>query len=124
LWQVAGAANGGADTLPFATRIHALRRWWLPRPGDRQAPLCARCGRTEPAGASHHGAPFCSHCVKDPSLSRAHAVAPAERGTWWIRCQVAGCRNVFVARAQARRCPRCRLAQTSPARRRSLRSAK
>jgi hypothetical protein len=122
VWKIASEAGAAGRTLPFAARIRALRCWWTPDPGQYpKAPLCARCGRFEPAGATHHGAPFCDHCVKDPSLTRTHAIAPADRGTWWLHCQAAGCRNIFIGRSQARRCPRCRLAQTSPNQRRPLR---
>jgi hypothetical protein len=118
LWDFAAARGGPSRTLPFATRVRALRWWWEPEPGRQPAEtICLRCGWVMVTRAIRTGPPFCDHCVKDKTLERNNAIAPAERGTWWLRCSAAGCSNAFVARPQARRCPPHRLAGIAPSKR-------
>jgi hypothetical protein len=124
LWDMAAKHGGPSPTLPFATRVRALRWWWEPeqdqKPGQRKDPratLCVRCGSLEIARALRHGAPVCAHCRKDRSLDRPEAIAPAERGTWWLRCQTPGCSNAFVGRAQARHCAKHRSSRIAPSQR-------
>jgi hypothetical protein len=126
LWALAAGQGAPSDVLPYATRIRALRWWWLPRPNQNplQAPLCLRCGKLTASVALDQagGAPICDHCRRNPTLTHSQAIAPAGPGTWWLRCQAIGCGNASAARAHARRCPACKLASTTPSRRRPLRA--
>jgi hypothetical protein len=122
LWDFAAAEDGPSPTLPFATRIRALRWWWEPEPepepGRQPAEtLCLRCGWVMLTRVKRSGPPFCDHCVKDKTLERKNAIAPADRGTWWLRCSAAGCSEPFVGRPQARRCLAHRLAGIAPSKR-------
>jgi hypothetical protein len=118
LWEIAAAYGGPSPTLPFAARVRALRWWWEPDSGRQPAEtICLRCGWEMVTRAMRSGPPFCDHCRKDKTLQRKNAIAPAERGTWWLRCSAAGCSSAFVGRPQARRCRRHRLAGIAPSKR-------
>jgi hypothetical protein len=124
LWDMATKHGGPSPTLPFAIRVRALRWWWEPErdsePGQRREPrttICVRCGALEIARAVRNGAPVCAHCRKDRSLDRPRAIAPAGKGTWWLRCQTPGCLKAFVGRAQARHCPEHRSSRIAPGQR-------
>jgi len=117
LWLL--ARDGGFEgATPYAVRYEAARYLWSPRIAG--SAFCLRCGepihyrrasRTAP-GAEARPAPVCAACIRGGSLDwPAHAIVPEVRGTWWLRCLAQGCTNAFIGRAQARRCPTCRLSR-------------
>jgi hypothetical protein len=124
LWDLASKHGGPSPTLPYAYRYRALEWLWAPnasRRGDGVG-LCLRCGTTIRRKLAPRVDPRCPHCAKESRTARVwpdHAIAPAEQGTWWLRCNTAGCSNAFVSSAQARRCPYCKTARITPVRRRS-----
>lgn len=119
LWQLAFAAGGPVRNLPYATRLRALRWWWEPSEGRTpRVTLCIRCGDLTLTRSQRNGPPFCTHCEDDRRLEHPRAIAPGERGTWWIRCQEPGCSNAFAARLQARKCPDHKTSRLTPSRRR------
>ena len=126
LWLLAGE-GGFEGATPYTVRYEAARYLWSPRIAG--SAFCLRCG--EPIhyrraartalGAEARPAPICANCIRGGSLKwPAHAVEPAERGTWWLRCLAEGCTNAFVGRAQARRCPACRTSRRAVSKRTPL----
>jgi hypothetical protein len=112
LWEW-GADPAGEDAgMPYLFRYLAIRAWWTPethaapRRSDTGAPfktstLCLRCGELVLRGRAASKPPLCPHCSREPPAVRAwpdHAVAPAKRGTWWLRCQRDGCELAFHGR--------------------------
>jgi len=123
LWALARRFGGLSQTMPFATRVRALRWWWEPRPGRTPRPtICLRCGSIffTRALRSRLSDPYCTACTKSRALTHPRAVAPGDRGEWWLRCSRKGCTVVFGARAQARKCPDCRRERITPKKRPSL----
>ncbi len=122
LWWLAG--EGGLEgVVPYAVRYEAARYLWSPQIAG--CAFCLRCGdpihylRASRAGT--RSAPICATCVRGGSVKwPAHAAAPAERGTWWLRCLAQDCANPFVGRSQARRCPACRTSRRAISRRTPL----
>jgi len=105
LWGLAGVPP------PYAVRF-ALTEWFRPRPRTtpaRSAGICLRCGRVERRWRwSGEAEPRCENCRKRSKADAAPptgAIAYGGRGTWWLRCQTAGCANAFEGRRQARHCP-------------------
>jgi hypothetical protein len=119
LWELAAKYGGLSPTLPYASRYRALEWLWTPDASkDRNGvALCIRCGTIILRKLAPRVDPRCRWCAKEPPAARdwpAHAIAPAERGTWWLRCQADGCNKAFAGRAQAHRCPNCRTARITP----------
>jgi hypothetical protein len=115
LWELTAKYGGLSSTIPYALRVRALRWWWEPQHGRTPRPtLCIRCGQVELASAFRTGPPFCRRCLDKKALTHPRAIAPAEAGTWWLRCAHEGCSKAFVARAQARYCPEHRYSRISP----------
>jgi hypothetical protein len=122
LWWLAGE-GGFVGAAPYRVRYEAARYLWSPQIAG--CAFCLRCGDQilylRAARAGGRSAPICARCVRGGSLEwPAHAVAPAERGTWWLRCLAQGCTNAFVGRAQARRCPACRTSRRAISKRTPL----
>jgi hypothetical protein len=127
LWDLSAEYGGPTPRLPFAYRYRAIEWFWSPdthRHRDAVA-ICLRCGDQyhphRPPKADSE--PRCPWCAKEPPKARRwpkHAVAPAERGTWWLRCQAPDCATPFRGRAQARHCRECSTAGTTPSQRRRL----
>jgi hypothetical protein len=124
LWDLAARHGGPAPFMPYALRFAAIEWWWAPEAHRAQTAvsLCLRCGSIYVPGRLPRSAlPLCSNCrrtgEKDLRQWPAHAIAPAERSTWWLRCAASGCTNLFLAHRQARRCPHCRLELITPTRR-------
>ena len=122
LWWLAGE-GGFEGAAPYTVRYEAARYLWSPQIAG--SAFCLRCGdpihylRAARAGA--RSAPICATCIRGGSFKwPAHAFAPAERGTWWLRCLAQDCTNPFVGRAQARRCPACRTSRRAIGKRRPL----
>jgi hypothetical protein len=98
-------------TMPYSFRYRLMSWVWDRRAHRHQLAyaICLRCGsllaRSREPPTSH---PLCSACAKESPAARewpTHAVAPAERGTWWLRCDYAGCTTPpFVAKRQRRKC--------------------
>jgi hypothetical protein len=104
-WEIARV------TMPYSFR-YRLMSWVWDRRAHRHElayAICLRCGslvaRSREPLASH---PLCSACAKESPTARewpANAVAPAEQGKWWLRCDYSGCTTPpFVARGQRRKC--------------------
>jgi hypothetical protein len=58
--------------------------------------------------------------MKETQQQRAwpeHAVAPAGRGSWWLKCAHPGCTLTYQARRHSHYCPRHTLAQLTRAQR-------
>lgn len=128
LWDLAAAHGGPSRRIPYPFAFDALECFWSPAVHilDHAHTLCLRCGLLvlPKKRAPVLSPPRCSHCAKEPLVARAwppHAIAPAERGTWWLRCLAEGCTNAFVGRAQTRRCMGCRASRITATKRTRLR---
>lgn len=120
LWRLA-KEGGFPDPPPYAVRYETAR--WLWSPAVSGSAFCLRCGmelwfkraeRREGARTLR-----CGPCSRGlPSDWPAHALAPHDRGTWWIACQHQGCGNAFIGYAQARFCPKHRASLLTRTRRR------
>jgi hypothetical protein len=122
LWDLAWKHRGLSPSLPYAYRYRALEWLWTPdasKYGNGVA-LCIRCGTIIRRKRAPRVDPRCPSCAKESPDARVwpdHAIAPAERGTWWLQCQAAGCRTAFVGPKRTLRCPHCKKARITPARR-------
>lgn len=122
LWSL--ARDGGFEgVVPYTVRYEAARYLWSPQIAG--SAFCLRCGEPihyrRAAREGARSAPICATCIRGGSLEwPVHAVAPEERGTWWLRCLAQGCAKVFVGRAQARRCPACRTSRRAVSKRTPL----
>lgn len=120
LWGMSRKYGAPAGHLPFASRLRALRWWWEPDAGRvSRTALCVRCGWLVITRQRRSGAPFCSHCEDDRRLEHPRAIAPHERGTWWLLCAQDDCSHAFVGRLQARFCPEHQASRMTPSRRRT-----
>jgi hypothetical protein len=128
LWDLSAERGGPTRPIPYGYRYRAIEWLWCPQAHRHEGAvaLCLRCGAVfMPRRPVTALAPLCSHCAKESPRARRpppHAIEPAERGTWWLRCAANECGNRFVGRAQARWCPPCRSSRITP-RRRMLRRA-
>jgi hypothetical protein len=111
--------------IPYALRFAAIEWWWAPDAhfGSTAVSVCLRCGDIRvPRRQPRSDLPLCTSCRRhgenELQTWPTHAIAPAERGTWWLGCLTAGCNNLFLGHAQARRCTQCRSALITPTRRR------
>jgi hypothetical protein len=126
LWDLASAYGGPSPRIPYAFAFRAFEWFWAPRVHAGGVPtptVCLRCGSLMVPRRVIASPPRCAACAKESPAARvwpAHALSPAERGTWWLRCQAKNCANAFVAHAQARRCADCRSSSTTPSQRRPL----
>jgi hypothetical protein len=125
LWDLALPRGGPTAFIPYAFRFAAIEWWWSPdaHRGRTAISLCLRCGAIwVPRRRPRSDVPLCAACrrhgLKELQAWPPHAIAPAERGTWWLRCATEGCITLFLSHAQARRCPDCRSAQITKSRRR------
>lgn len=129
LWEVASAHGGPSPSIPYAYRVQALE-WFgqteidadgSPQRARGSVSVCIRCGWVLAGSRASSLPPRCIRCAKEPPRARTwptHAIAPAERGTWWLACQRPPCSMAFVGRAQARYCPAHRTARLTPSKRR------
>jgi hypothetical protein len=139
LWWLAGINGGPTDRIPYAYRCAAIE--WIikakpapgvrtdprhPRPGVKAEPLatsiCLRCGETFRFGRVPEDGTRCHHCTKESPATRIwpdNAIAPAGRGTWWLRCEARrpDCLGAFVGRRNRLTCINCRASNISPSKR-------
>lgn len=118
LWGVAAKHNGPSSKLPYAYRVQAVE--WF---GGASVSMCLRCGWIVLHQRTTELPPRCPRCAKEPPAAREwprHAVAPAERGTWWLNCQAEDCSLAFVGRRNQVRCPSCRTSRTTRSKRKPL----
>jgi hypothetical protein len=127
LWHIAADHGGPRSRIPYATTFDALEWFWQPsvhKHGDVQIP-CLRCGRLIQPQRMPKDFPQCEHCNKNSNLRKpwpAHAIAPAERGTWLLRCQKPDCTGWYHSRPHRLRCAACpKMSDTSPGERVPLR---
>jgi hypothetical protein len=114
LWHIAADHGGPCSRIPYATTFHALEWFWEPsvhQAGDLQIP-CLRCGELTQPKRRPKDFPQCQHCTKNSNLRKtwpAHAIAPAERGTWLLRCQAPDCNGPgwYLGPPQRLRCDAC-----------------
>jgi hypothetical protein len=123
LWEQAAAFGGLADRMPYAHRLNLLIAAWHP---SAHAPpgawtICLRCGdllyRTR---RSFKTLPRCAACMKETPEQRewpAHALAPHDRGTWFLRCQYPSCEMAFTGPRHRKFCPEHTSSRLPPARR-------
>jgi len=122
LWQIA-RAFGAASNVPYPTRVLLLLFNWHPEahkpPGAHT--MCIRCGTLiYRATRNFIQIPRCKACMKETSKQRAwpsHAVMPAGRGTWWLRCRYPACEQVLEGPRHTRLCPLHTSAKLPPSRR-------
>jgi hypothetical protein len=124
LWDLARPHGAPTAFIPYALRFAAIEWWWSPgaHRGQTAIALCLRCGAIwVPRRRPRSVVPLCAACrrhgLQELQTWPRHAIAPAERGTWWLRCTAAGCTNLFLGHAQALRCQHCRSAQITQSRR-------
>jgi hypothetical protein len=124
LWRLA-RMGGFSEPPPYAVRYEAAR--WLWTPAIPAVAFCLRCGcdldfeRAVRTGATRDLR--CQRCARGkPNAWPTNAIAPAEAGTWWLRCHAQDCSRWFVGPTQARRCSRCKLSRTTPRKRVLLKS--
>jgi hypothetical protein len=128
LWELSAANGGPTARIPYAYRHRAIEWFWTASAHKYAGAtaLCLRCGKLwMPRGQLTSETPLCTSCGNQPRIARRwpdHAIAPAERGTFWLQCEADGCKNVFLTRAQAHHCPPCETARTTPNKRPSRRS--
>jgi hypothetical protein len=124
LWWLA-RESGFSDPLPYAVRYENARWLWSPKIAGVVA--CLRCGERVShvrAGRMGKREPRCASCSRgNPTAWPAHAIAPHDRGRWWLACQVPSCANAFKGPSQARHCPAHRSARLTRSRRTSRREA-
>jgi hypothetical protein len=114
------AQMGITILVPYLVRYAAAQ--WLWTPEIAGTAFCLRCGsEIEYRRAARNPElrqPRCRPCSRGhtPSWPR-HAIAPADKGRWWLRCQTEGCDQAFLARPQARRCPSCTTSRLTASRR-------
>ena len=130
LWHIAADHGGPCSSIPYATTFHALEWFWEPSlhaTSDFQVP-CLRCGALIEPKRPPRDFPQCEHCTKNSNLRKpwpAHAIAPAERGSWLLRCQAQNCTNWYLGTPQRLRCDTCpKTSDTSPHKRKPLRPRK
>ncbi|MGD0713105.1 MAG: hypothetical protein ABSB24_02825 [Gaiellaceae bacterium] len=128
LWKLAADRGGPSRQIPYAYRYAATEWLWNPdvhRYKDASA-ICLRCGLIfRPRRPPKAGAPRCPNCAQERPEARRwpdHAIAPAGRGTWWLRClaQDTDCLGAFIGFAQRKRCAKCRSSSTTPSKRHPL----
>lgn len=121
LWQAAGQNGGPSGVIPYAYRHAALSWWWRPElhaPNLPMTMLCIRCGSLIEQRRKRQAPPRCHDCSKESPQTRrwpGHAVAPHDRGRWWLRCH--RCQAAFTGRADALYCPLHRSARLTPTKR-------
>jgi hypothetical protein len=138
LWQLAASETGNEGLgIPYAFRFFALGWLWHPHAHDGgfAFTLCIRCGallyRNHPPAAHRRRAsaarklrpaPLCDHCADEPASARQWpdtAIAPAARGTWWIKCEHPQCQLIFEATRRSHYCPKHRSNRLCASRRRN-----
>lgn len=128
LWQVAGNNGGPVGVIPWACRVALLEAFWKPESHERQVSttVCPRCGEAFDRRYRATSPPLCRACAKESPAQRRwpdHAIAPASRGRWYLRCQAPnGCSAIIDGRRPARFCDRHALRKVSPRRRAAIRS--
>lgn len=125
LWSLAARQGGRSGRIPYAYRFQALEWFWTPSPGPNELDLvtvCLRCGALMVPRRRIASPPRCGACADERNRAwPSHAIAPAEQGTWWLRCLTEGCRRPpFEARRDRLRCPSCTSSKTTPSKRRPL----
>jgi len=119
LWSLA-RQGGFPGPVPYAVRYESAR--WLWSPAITGSVFCLRCGqdinyqrkkkKDRPRRAR------CTHCARgNPAAWPTHAIAPHDRGRWWLNCQHQGCSHAFIGRAQTKFCPEHPLRRITPNRR-------
>jgi hypothetical protein len=112
-------------TMPVPYLVRYAAAQWLWTPEIAGTAFCLRCGsEIEYQRAARNPElrqPRCRPCSRGhtPNWPR-HAIAPADKGRWWLRCQSQGCTRPFVARKQARRCPTCTTSALTASKRKPL----
>ena len=123
LWEQAEAFGGPVDRMPYAYRLMLLIIAWHP---DAHEPpgawtLCIRCGELlYRARRSFKTVPRCARCMKETPKQRewpTHALAPHDRGMWFLQCQYPNCDIAFTGPRQAKLCPEHTSSRLPPARR-------
>jgi hypothetical protein len=69
---------------------------------------CLQCGALIRPQRTTKRLPRCASCETKAARTAAwpdHAVMPAHRGDWWLKCLHPGCTKVFAGRRQALFCP-------------------
>ena len=123
LWEWVAAYDALADRMPYAHRVMLLIAAWHP---SAHAPpgawtLCIRCGdllyRKQGTFTTW---PRCTACMKETPRQREwprHALAPHDRGTWFLRCQYPECEMVFTGPRHRKLCPEHTSSRLPPRRR-------
>jgi hypothetical protein len=113
------AQGGPLEIAPYAFRYSATRWVWHPdiHSGARAQGICLRCGTLITRDRPPTVDPLCPHCMSETHRRTwpNHAIAPAGQGTWWLRCQRAGC--TYKGRAQSRHCDQHKTANLTTSRR-------
>ncbi len=123
LWEQAARYGALVDRIPYAHRLYLLLAAWHP---SAHAPpgawtLCVRCGdllyRKKRSFTSF---PRCPACMKESAEQRqwpTHALAPHDRGTWFLQCQYPNCEMAFTGPRHRKLCPDHTSSRLPPSRR-------
>lgn len=123
LWAQAADFGGLVDRMPYAHRLTLLFVAWHPSAHEPPGAwtLCIRCGellyRNRRAFKTF---PRCAVCMKETAKQREwpqHALAPHDRGTWFLRCQYPNCEMAFTGPRHRKFCPEHTSSRLAPARR-------
>ena len=116
--------QAGQARIPYPFVYWALQHIVKNETGGGHASLCIRCGELIPyyVRKRRKAALLCRRCTRKgvPREWPVHAVMPHTHAQWWLKCQAAGCTEIFPGSAQARRCEAHRSARITPGRRAAL----
>jgi hypothetical protein len=123
LWRTAAAAGAQSRQIPYTYRRLLIEWFWNPAAHQARTAycLCLRCGtplHTHGHYRTGQHEPRCTPCMKEADRSWPdHALAPAGRGTWWLRCSRDNCAAVFEGQRNRRLCDRHQLRKVTPSQR-------
>jgi hypothetical protein len=123
LWEQAAEHGGLVDRMPYAHRLILLIAAWHPSAHEPPGAwtLCIRCGELlYRKKRSFKTFPRCPACMKETPKQRewpTHALAPHDRGTWFLRCQYPNCEMAFTGARHRKFCPEHTSSRLPPARR-------
>lgn len=123
LWQRAHEHGGPTDLIPYATRVLLLLFSWHPSAHEPPGAwtLCVRCGELiHRKKRSFATLPRCTTCMKETPQQRqwpAHAMAPHDKGRWFLSCQYPDCDQAFTGPRHRKLCPEHTSSKLPPGRR-------
>jgi hypothetical protein len=107
--------------MPYSFRYRATTWAWSPNVHGQHLShaICLRCGQMiNWSRKPSPKAPLCAHCVKERNSPwPKHAIAPAGRGRWYLRCNQPACTVTFEGAGQRRYCDDHQLSKQTVSRR-------